>query len=272
MPPKRGKKAAPQRPPLEGCKIAFSGAFRVVSQAALKAKAEALGATISNTVTKDTTHLIATEAHYNKREPKVTQAIGLGIPVVSMEWLTTCEKDGTKPTEKDYVPGVAAPAQNGASAQPAAQASQADGSDTAATKARKRSSDDANNSGDEDTAAPKTKRTRGKKAAAKDEKADKEDEDVEMKGTDNAADAEREKMDEKVKADKVMAEGQIAKSKDLKIPLDEGCPYTTSKVYIDDDGVIYDVSLNKTDASKNNNKFYRIQVGELLSASICLHR
>jgi len=265
MPPKRGKKGAPQPPPLEGCKLAFSGAFRVVSQAALKAKAETLGATVSNTVTNDTTHLIATEAHYNKREPKVMQAISLGIPVVSMEWLTTCEKNSAKPTEKDYVPGVVIPAQNGTSAQPVAQDSQADGSDTAATKSRKRSSDDANISDDKDTAAPKTKRTRGKNAAAKVEKADMKNEDVEMKDADNAAGADSEKKNEKVKAEKAVGEGQIAKSKDLKVPLDEGCPYITSKVYIDDDGVIYDVSLNKTDASKNNNKFYRIQVGELLS-------
>jgi hypothetical protein len=57
-----------------------------------------------------------------------------------------------------------------------------------------------------------------------------------------------------------VADNQIAKSPNVNIPLDEGCPLTTYKVYIDDDGVIYDASLNQTNATANNNKFYRIQV------------
>lgn len=52
------------------------------------------------------------------------------------------------------------------------------------------------------------------------------------------------------------------KSKDPQVPLDEGCPLTTFVVYIDDKGVIWDASLNQTNASNNNNKFYRIQVGD----------
>jgi poly [ADP-ribose] polymerase len=34
------------------------------------------------------------------------------------------------------------------------------------------------------------------------------------------------------------------------------------RVYIDDDGTIYDVSLNQTNVNGNNNKFYRIQILE----------
>ncbi|KAI1269123.1 PARP-domain-containing protein [Xylariaceae sp. FL1019] len=59
-----------------------------------------------------------------------------------------------------------------------------------------------------------------------------------------------------------VAEGQIAKSFDVKIPVDEGSErqLMNYEVYINDDGVIYDASLNQTNASNNNNKFYRIQV------------
>jgi len=59
-----------------------------------------------------------------------------------------------------------------------------------------------------------------------------------------------------------VADGQIAKSLDAKIPLDEGADreLPQHEVYIDDDGVIYDAALNQTNASHNNNKFYRIQV------------
>ncbi|KXJ92013.1 poly polymerase catalytic domain-domain-containing protein [Microdochium bolleyi] len=59
-----------------------------------------------------------------------------------------------------------------------------------------------------------------------------------------------------------VAEGQIAKSLDAKIPLDEGAArnYGSYTVYINEDGVIYDASLNQTNASNNNNKFYRVQI------------
>ncbi|KAH8675432.1 poly polymerase catalytic domain-containing protein [Xylariales sp. PMI_506] len=52
---------------------------------------------------------------------------------------------------------------------------------------------------------------------------------------------------------------QIAKP-GARIPLDEGCPLAQYEVYIDDSGVIYDASLNQTNAGNNNNKFYMIQL------------
>jgi poly [ADP-ribose] polymerase len=52
----------------------------------------------------------------------------------------------------------------------------------------------------------------------------------------------------------------IATSTEINIQIDEGCPLTHYMVYIGDDGVIYDASLNQTNAGNNNNKFYRIQV------------
>ncbi|KAI1202306.1 poly polymerase catalytic domain-containing protein [Nemania serpens] len=59
-----------------------------------------------------------------------------------------------------------------------------------------------------------------------------------------------------------VAEGQIAKSFDVKIPVDEGArlELVNYEVYIDDSGVIYDASLNQTNAGRNNNKFYRVQL------------
>lgn len=47
----------------------------------------------------------------------------------------------------------------------------------------------------------------------------------------------------------------------LDIPIDEGVA-SVWHVYVDSDtGIIYDASLNQTNASNNNNKFYRVQVG-----------
>ncbi|CAI6301543.1 unnamed protein product [Periconia digitata] len=57
-----------------------------------------------------------------------------------------------------------------------------------------------------------------------------------------------------------VGEGSLAKSRDINIPVDEFCPLQASRVYVDDDGVIYDALLNQTNASHNNNKFYRVQL------------
>ncbi|KAL8765062.1 MAG: hypothetical protein Q9194_006698 [Teloschistes cf. exilis] len=56
-------------------------------------------------------------------------------------------------------------------------------------------------------------------------------------------------------------EGQKAVSHDIDVPIDEGYKGAMNvKVYIDDEGIIHDASLNQTNISGNNNKFYRIQL------------
>ncbi|KAF2019211.1 PARP-domain-containing protein [Aaosphaeria arxii CBS 175.79] len=55
-------------------------------------------------------------------------------------------------------------------------------------------------------------------------------------------------------------EGSVLKSKDIVVPIDEGCTLYGYQVYVDDDGVVYDAALNQTNASHNNNKFYRVQL------------
>lgn len=66
----------------------------------------------------------------------------------------------------------------------------------------------------------------------------------------------RKKLDENVK----VGDGQNAKSAKIVVPIDEYCPSANYEVYIDKDGLIWDASLNQTNASANNNKFYKIQV------------
>ncbi|KAL8867399.1 MAG: hypothetical protein Q9174_005689 [Haloplaca sp. 1 TL-2023] len=73
-------------------------------------------------------------------------------------------------------------------------------------------------------------------------------------------------------------EGQKAVSRDLNVPIDEAfydagklCLYLVrnlrlaqcpagATVYIDDEGIIFDASLNQTNIGGNNNKFYRMQL------------
>lgn len=59
-------------------------------------------------------------------------------------------------------------------------------------------------------------------------------------------------------------ENQKNVSKDLNIPIDEGVEGATGQmsVHVDDEGTIYDASLNQSQVAKNNNKFYRLQLLE----------
>ncbi|EME48380.1 hypothetical protein DOTSEDRAFT_67440, partial [Dothistroma septosporum NZE10] len=53
---------------------------------------------------------------------------------------------------------------------------------------------------------------------------------------------------------------QYAKAEKLVVPVDEACTYN-GRVYVDSSsGIIYDAALNQTNASGNNNKFYKIQL------------
>ncbi len=71
----------------------------------------------------------------------------------------------------------------------------------------------------------------------------------------------RKTLEDNTKVDNVkVGDGQNAKSKKIQVPVDEYCPTPHVEVYIDDDGLIWDASLNQTNATANNNKFYKVQV------------
>lgn len=64
----------------------------------------------------------------------------------------------------------------------------------------------------------------------------------------------------KIVEDAKVGDGKNAKSKTLAVSPDEYCSLPNYRVYIDKDGTIWDASLNQTNASANNNKFYKVQV------------
>jgi poly [ADP-ribose] polymerase len=65
----------------------------------------------------------------------------------------------------------------------------------------------------------------------------------------------------KIKENAKVGDGQNAKSTKIAISVDEYCPLASYQVFIDDDGTIFDASLNQTNAGANANKFYKVQVG-----------
>lgn len=266
MPPKKGGKkaavAAPAAPILDGCKIAISGTFpKPYTQAAVKAKAEELGASVASSVTGTATHVVATFADYSKPSVKVAKAQELGLPIVTLEWLLLCA-DGTKKPEAEFLPRDVADEDEDEDGEPDTKSTASQATATTARSGRAGAAKRAASpppqapSGTSQTLPPKAKRAR--KAAPKAE----DDGDDDAKAASDPAEPPKKPVTkrEPTELELVVGQGQIAKRLDISIPIDEGCPYYTHVVYIDDQGVIYDASLNQTNSGKNNNKFYRIQV------------
>ena len=62
------------------------------------------------------------------------------------------------------------------------------------------------------------------------------------------------KQDTGSKAKQSKQDGQKAVSHDIEVPIDEGFKEANVKVHIDDEGIIFDASLNQTNIGGNNNK------------------
>ncbi|KAI5919482.1 poly polymerase catalytic domain-containing protein [Camillea tinctor] len=242
-------------PPLDGCTIALSGTFPGGSTQPIIEKdfLAPLGASLVKSVTASTTCLVASETDYNKPSVKVQTAKTNNVPIVTFQWLHDCLGQMLRLDESKY--------SHDSTAQPQVNESRK-------RSATKSSTDDAANAQPEQ---PK-KKARATRAGSRHpsvgkttDDADADTKDNQPKQPEKKADAVKEepqKKEVKVEKEAKVAEGQIAKSLDAKIPLDEGSDrvYPGYEVYIDDGGVIYDASLNQTNASNNNNKFYRLQL------------
>ncbi|TLD14255.1 uncharacterized protein PgNI_02811 [Pyricularia grisea] len=264
MPPRRSARAAAaaatsasqpasqSASPLEDCVVAISGAFPNLTQAQTKDKITSLGGTVSPSVNNKTTHLVTTEHDFLANTTKVKAATEKNILIVRYDWLLDCETKGKRLSEKQYdVSAKATAAQATVQAQQSQAASKSKGAKRAASVA----SDDEADKGKQP--AKKRKATNGKaNGKTNGTKQESGDESEPTKGKA----AKGKKAVKKEAKDEPKVDGQVAKSKDVHVPLDEGCLLSGYSVYIDSDGHIWDASLNQTNASNNNNKFYRLQV------------
>lgn len=208
--------------PLDGCVVAFRGSFPGQKQADLSEKATRLGARVPKSLTKDATHLITTQSDFDEPSSKVYNAKERGIHIVSIDWMLHSEQSNSRQQETLYSFDNTATVINGGS-QPAVTSTPPS---PIASKKRQASPTIIDSSPE---AKPQQKKTK-LSAVAKDGKAP------------------------------VLGQEQIAKSLDVQVPVDEGCPLTGYEVHIDEDCVIWDAALNQTNAGNNNNKFYRIQI------------
>ncbi|PHH53976.1 Poly [ADP-ribose] polymerase 1 [Ceratocystis fimbriata CBS 114723] len=239
---------------LEGCAVAISGVFPGYSHSTIETLIKDLGGTITKSVTRTTTHLVTTQHDFDNSSIKVQAAVSKGLPVVSLEWVVKASDELVRQREAKFEIGATSAshgAADGRCTPPPAQAPEAhpkSPSTPTGTPAKKRGSPDAKTV----VEAPRKKRARATKK-------DTIKEDPEAKGKSEqkpAAEVEQRKEKE------VLADGQIAKSDKLVVPLDNPGAFPGGRVYIDQDGLIYDASLNQTNASNNNNKFYRLQIIE----------
>ncbi|PTB69376.1 PARP-domain-containing protein [Trichoderma citrinoviride] len=232
--PRRKAAAAPAVSPLDGCVVAMSGKFDASkhTHASLEQLIRSLGGSVTKSVAKTTTHVVCSEDDYNSNSAKVAAGRAKDLPVVSPEWIFEAEKLNKTVDPQPYVWG------SDKAADP-----QANGKKRPIMVSK---SDEE----EEEEPEPKKAKTNGSKAAKG------------AKGKAKAdAEPEPEPEAEEIKEEKQVAEGQFIKKKDAAIPVDEYCPMVNQQVHIDaDTGLIYDASLNQTNASHNNNKFYRIQV------------
>lgn len=222
--------------PLDGCSISLSGklsSFGGHTHASLETVVCNLGGKVTKSVNGDTTHVASTDADYKSNSPKVAAAKDKGLHLISPQWILDCGAQHKKIDEAAFSwTAQARPPSNGSTA---ATSNATNGTTTAG---KKRPIDVANSTDDHKLASKKPELA----------KADG----TKIDGTPS---------DEAPKEEKRFSEGQFIKKNDVSIPLDEYCNMTAYQVYVEPgSGMIWDASLNQTNAGMNNNKFYRIQV------------
>jgi poly [ADP-ribose] polymerase len=230
MPPKRGAKAkaAAAAPPLTGCVVAISGTFPGTTQAAVGEQVIQLGGTVVKTVTPESTHLIATPAELRKQTAKVKAALKnwqSGCWIVDISWLHASADENARAPEKDH--NLLASG-SGASA----------------------ANDPTNGN-----ASPSQQQANGGHAKRSPSP---------IPASTPAAKKQKTVSVAQPKAALAVKTKIASQSKSVYIPQDEGVNAPTHQVYTSPEGVIYDASLNQTNSSNNNNKFYRLQVRAFL--------
>lgn len=251
---------------LDGCTVALGGKFPGQTQAQLSAYLKSIGAAVTSSVTKVTTHVITTDADYTTNA-KVRTGQQQGCHIVSLEWANTSDTDGVRADEADFAVGTvdgkatSNGKSNGTSIGAAAQ-SEDDDQDGSTTTSRRSGRKRAAPASKSDTAAPAPKAKKAKSAPVKIDKAADADVAGDDAADDDVADDDDDDEDGFVADDKkhTVGDAQILKSKDIVIPVDEGVSLANPSVYISPEGVIHDAALNQTNSGKNNNKFYRLQL------------
>ncbi|KAF2711880.1 PARP-domain-containing protein [Pleomassaria siparia CBS 279.74] len=254
--------------PLAGGAIAVSGTHSL-NHATIHDTIISLGGEIAKTVNPGIAALISTQADVDKQSTKVKAAMMYQIPIVSMDWLDQCVLTNADQPSAPYLllasTSTTAPApalRQGRSKHPAVPVASPvitppvpAASQPSTLPVRKGCAKKAVISPNPSpvlapisppTMVPVTSKAKGKKRAA-------------SPGLPPPPPAAPEPKKPKT-AVTIAQFGEARVTKGVVIPLDEYCPHSSYTVYVDDGGLVYDAALNQTNASHNNNKYYRIQL------------
>ncbi|KAK2742413.1 hypothetical protein FQN55_007851 [Onygenales sp. PD_40] len=236
--------------------IALSGTFPGYKQAGLRDVIELNGGTYSAKVVDTCTHLITTQKDVDGNAPKYKQALSTnGINIVSVDWLLESQNAKNHLPESSYLMVSAnaaqAPASNRRSARASRTNQQPDGVDLKTSTKTTADEDKDDNDPPKDAKPAKGKKkpdsSKGKRSLA----------DVDADDDPSNAIAKDEPLSKKQK------DSNKASTPTLKVPVDVWSGHAlTHRVYIGKNGEIFDAALNQTNASRNNNKFYLIQILE----------
>ncbi|OOQ89951.1 putative poly(ADP)-ribose polymerase PARP [Penicillium brasilianum] len=240
--------------------IAVSGTLPGYKQADVKALVEQHGATFSSSVTDQCTHLITTLKDIEKQGIKYQAASKLATcQIVSIDWLVESAAKKKPISEKPYLldAGSTPDAADVADAADENDDTKQNGKRATRKAARKVADKDVDDAGSQDPNGDgKTAAKKGTKSAS----SAKTDKKRAIKDEEDDAEAE-----DKAKVNKKQKNSQKASSKSLIVPVDETFMYEkpnfkNPQVYIEKSGLIWDATLNQTNSTANNNKFYRIQI------------
>ncbi|KAF7712855.1 Uncharacterized protein PECH_001992 [Penicillium ucsense] len=238
--------------------VAVSGTVPGYKQADIKGLVENQGATFTSTVTDECTHLITTLKEVEKRTTKYLAASQLPkCKIVSIDWLLASSQKKNAIAEKPYLLDADATADAGVADNESKQSSK-----RATRKAPAKSVDKDLVAGDgnlkkdaddeDDETAKKAIKSEEPAKSAKKRKIKEEDDDVQ-----GITSSKRQKV----------APGAAPKAppKALVVPVDskfllQESKFKNPQIYTDSSGVIWDATLNQTNAGANNNKFYAMQL------------
>ena len=192
------------------------------SVAQLKTQISNCGGAYS-TKAAECTHLIATQAQFDKSVDRIKQAQkNPSVVFVAYEWLALALASSSPVNVDDYLLDVDDTLTNGVP--------------------------DVNGK-----VSPPPQITPAKKTSKRSRRQDDDEED-------DPPPTKKSKQSAPAKTDKPTP-APAKKAVTLKIPVDPQVPaHYAYTVYVDDNGEIFDATLNKSDSGENNNKFYRIQV------------
>ncbi|KAN0032467.1 hypothetical protein ACTFIV_006365 [Dictyostelium citrinum] len=228
----------------DGIVFCFSGTFSV-TQTELTKKVEGCGASTSKTCTAKVTHLVSTVDDFKKNGASVSKALKSGIPIVTEGFITKSIEASKKLDEKDFsLSSSTDDDEEEEEEEEEEKVEVAKPTRRSSKKAPAKSEEEEEDSNNLTTRSTKKTKTNASEAETKTTASEEFTSDLD----DSSSESEDEKNQIRVKI-----KGRAANDPH----------FPDSRFHVYENGKdVYDATLNQTEISQNNNKFYIIQLLE----------